>query len=135
VMKTSIPHSRMNMPKTSGLRRPRLNFATMKPQLIAIIVMLALCLQGSHIAFAATSPLMPSECQSPSEPQSSISQSCCPRDLHTTSCCLDACLTAVGVTVSPTSLIWCSRTTPALPFHTAIFSSRGDSPLIRPPIL
>ena len=50
-------------------------------------------------------------------------------------CCLDACLSTVAVTVSPASLIWYGHTAPALQFRTTSFSSRGDSPLIRPPIL
>jgi (2Fe-2S) ferredoxin len=51
------------------------------------------------------------------------------------SCCLDQCLANVGVTVSPAGLIWYSRAAPALPVFASNFSSRGDSPQVRPPIL
>lgn len=51
------------------------------------------------------------------------------------SCCLDLCLSNVGVTVSPAASVWYARSASALPAQTSIFSSRGDSPLIRPPIL
>lgn len=50
-------------------------------------------------------------------------------------CCLDLCLSNVGATVSPATLIWYSHAAPDLPVLAPSFSSRGDSPLIRPPIL
>jgi hypothetical protein len=99
----------------------------MNRQLIAVILMLALGLQGSIAAFAATSPVMPTDCQS--------ADACCPKGQHAMSCCLDLCLANVGVTVSPATLAWYARSTPSLPASISTFSSRGDSPLIRPPIL
>jgi hypothetical protein len=104
----------------------------MKRQLIALIVILALGLQGSLVAFAASA--MVSDCTT-SAASPDTSKSCCPSGLHTASCCLDVCLATVAVTVSPASLVWYGRKDRALPFHTAIFASHGDSPLIRPPIL
>jgi tRNA splicing ligase len=106
----------------------------MKRQLIALIVMLALGLQGSLVALAAIAPQM-ADCQTPVESQDVAHKSCCPSGIHTASCCLDACLSAVAVTMSPASMVWNGRTVRALLFRTATFSSRGDSPLIRPPIL
>jgi hypothetical protein len=99
----------------------------MKRQLIAVILMLAIGLQGSIAAFAATSPSMSTDCQS--------ADACCPKGQHAMSCCLDLCLAPVGVTVSPTTLAWYARSTPIVPASISTFSSRGDSPLIRPPIL
>lgn len=108
----------------------------MKRQLIAVIVMLGIGLQGSLVAVAAASASMRSDCATAAASQSDPSHtSCCPSGLHTASCCLDACLATVAVAASPTPLVWNDRTAPALQSHTTSFSSRGDSPLIRPPIL
>jgi hypothetical protein len=108
----------------------------MKRQLIALMMILALGLQGSLVAFAAA-PLMQSDCQTSAQSQDVADKSCCPRGVHTTSCCSDACPAALAVAVSASSspLIWDNRTAPAVQFGTAFFLSRGDSPLIRPPIL
>jgi hypothetical protein len=108
----------------------------MKRQLIALMMILALGLQGSLVAFAAA-PLMQSDCQTSAQSQDVADKSCCPRGVHTTSCCSDACPAALAAAVaaSSTPLIWDNRTAPALQFGTAFFLSRGDSPLIRPPIL
>jgi hypothetical protein len=115
----------------------RAKIRRMKRQLIALIVILALGLQGSLVAFAAAGLLMQSDCQSSAQTQDVADKSCCPRGVHTTSCCSDACPAAVAAAVaaSPAPLIWDNRTTPALRFGTPFFLSRGDSPLIRPPIL
>jgi len=108
----------------------------MKAQLIAVILMLAIGLQGSVAAFAATSTLMSTDCQATASLLSDASQdSCCPKGHRAMSCCLDLCLSNVGVTVSPAASVWYARSASALPAQTSIFSSRGDSPLIRPPIL
>jgi hypothetical protein len=109
----------------------------MKRQLIALMMILALGLQGSLVAFAAAAPLMQSDCQTSVQTQEVADKSCCPRGVHTTSCCSNACPAAVtaAVAASPAPLIWDSGTTPALRFGAARFLSRGDSPLIRPPIL
>jgi hypothetical protein len=106
----------------------------MKHRLITIIVMLAIGLQGSAIAFAGAQ-LMQSDCQSTSSSQDAALNSCCPSGLHTASCCLDACIAAMAIAVSPLSLVWYGRAGSALQFRSTSFSSRGDSPLIRPPIL
>jgi hypothetical protein len=116
-------------------RVARVIFKFVKRQLIALIVILALGLQGSLVAFAAASASMPSDCASSAASQDTSQKSCCPKGLHPASCCLDACVATVAVAMSPATLIWYRRTAPALQFRTASFSSRGDSPLIRPPIL
>jgi hypothetical protein len=79
-------------------------------QLISIIVMLAIGLQGSVVAFERQ---------------------------HTMRCCLEACLCTVAavVTATPQVLNWLGSATPLPQFLSTRFSSRGDSPLIRPPIL
>jgi hypothetical protein len=108
----------------------------MKRQLIALIAMLAIGLQGTMAAFAATSPLMSTDCQSTASLHSDASKdTCCPKGQHAMSCCLDLCLSNVGVTVAPAALAWFARSAPVVPAQISIFSSRGDSPLIRPPIL
>ena len=105
-------------------------------KIIVIALMLAIGLQGSLSVFAATSPLMSADCQTTAIAHSNISQdSCCPKGQHAMSCCLDLCLSNVSVAVSPAGFIWYSRAVPALAVLISSFSSRGDSPLIRPPIL
>jgi hypothetical protein len=110
----------------------------MKRQLTALILMLAMGMQGSLVAFAAVQPLMQSDCQTPTNSVVAPHNSCCPGGgSHLASCCLDACLAvaAVALPALPASLISYSRPTPERHFGTVNFFSRGDSPLIRPPIL
>jgi hypothetical protein len=108
----------------------------MKREFTALMLMLAIGLQGSLAAFAATSPLMSTDCNTTSVAHSVASQdSCCPKGQHAMSCCLDLCLSAVGATVSPIALTWFVPPSELLATKPAIFSSRGESPLIRPPIL
>ena len=110
----------------------------MKRQLIAFIVMLAIGLQGSVVAFAGISPLMSTDCQTAVVAHSDASQdSCCPKGQHTMSCCLEACVGTVAgaATTMPQALNWLGTPTLVPQFLSIRFSSRGDSPLIRPPIL
>jgi hypothetical protein len=108
----------------------------MKRQLVAVLFMLVIGLHGSLAAFAATSTSMSADCQTTAISPADVSQeSCCPKGQHATSCCLDLCLSTVGVTVSPVASSWIAHSAPALAAKSSIFSSRGDSPLIRPPIL
>jgi hypothetical protein len=110
----------------------------MKRQLIVAIVMLAIGLQGSVVAFARISPLMSTDCQTSLVSHSDASQdSCCPKDQHAMGCCLEACVGAVAgaVTTTPQVLKWLGSSTLLPQFLSTRFSSRGDSPLIRPPIL
>src|ERR1700689_1312823 len=105
----------------------------MKRQLIAVIVMLAIGLQGSLVAFAGISPLMSTDCQTASISHSGTSPgSCCPKGQHTMGCCLEACPgTVVGtVTALPQMLTWRGSATLVAQFLSTRFSSRGDSPLI-----
>jgi hypothetical protein len=107
----------------------------MTRQFVVLILMLVIGLQGSLAAFAANF-LVQSDCQTTAESQAGGSHtSCCPSGSHMANCCLDACPTAVAVTASSAALVWHRRATSILQFHTTIFSSRGGSPLIRPPIL
>ena len=115
-----------------GARAARLS--NMKRQLVAIIVMLAIALQGSVVAFAGTS----THCQSAGVSHSAPSQdSCCPKGQHTMSCCLSACVgTVPGAVTTTLQVPKRLRSATLLPqLRSAPFSSRGDSPLIRPPIL
>jgi hypothetical protein len=110
----------------------------MNRQLTALILMLALSLHSALGAFAAIHPVMQSDCQTVTEDFSAAHKSCCPSGgLHTASCCLDACSSAVALTVPPSSLSSVSyhRPTAARQVPTTSFLSRVDSPLIRPPIL
>ncbi len=107
----------------------------MKRQLIALIMMLAIGVQGSVAAFAAGAPAMQTDCQTAAQNPNLDHKCCCPHGLHAASCCLDACTATVAVTGSPASLIWYRGSVPAPQFGHVAFVSRGDSPLIRPPIL
>ena len=110
----------------------------MKRQLIALIVMLAIGLQGSLVAFAGTSLVMSADCQTSAGSHSNASEDCCcPRGQHTMSCCLDACMGTIAgvVTTTPQVLNWLGSAALLPQFLSIRFSSRGDSPLIRPPIL
>src|ERR1700728_4718034 len=105
----------------------------MKRQLIAVIVMLAIGLQGSVVAFAGISPLMSADCQSAVISHSDASQdSCCPKGQHTMSCCLEACVGTVAgaVTMIPQALNWLGSATLVPQFLSTRFSSRGDAPLV-----
>jgi hypothetical protein len=105
----------------------------MKRQLIALILMLAIGLEGSVAAFAAPSPAS-TDCQATAHSRAS-QESCCPIGQRAMSCCLDLCLLTVGATVSQIALTWFIPPSELMVAKPAIFSSRGDSPLIRPPIL
>lgn len=109
----------------------------MPRQFIALIVMLAIGLQGSLAAFAGNSSSRV-DCQTAAAAVSHAAQdSCCPKARHSISCCLDACTATVAgaATGTPQVLNWHGHSTLLPQFQTANFSSRGDSPLIRPPIL
>jgi hypothetical protein len=101
-------------------------------------VMLAIGLQGSVVAFAGISPPMSTDCQTSPVSHSDASQdSCCPKGHHTMSCCIEACVGTVAgaVTTTPQVLNWLGSATLLPQLLSTHFSSRGDSPLIRPPIL
>jgi hypothetical protein len=115
------------------------NLLNMKRQLIAIIVMLAIALQGSVVAFTGNSPLTPTtHCQTADVSHSvAAHDSCCPTGQHTMSCCVEACAGTVPgvVSTTPEALSWLGFVTLVPQALSTRFSSRGDSPLIRPPIL
>src|SRR5258708_4580747 len=109
--------------------------AKMMRQLLALVLLLAVGLQGSLAAFAAVDPAQ-SACQTAAESQAGPSHTpCCPSGSHAMNCCLDACPTAVAVSSSDTALVWYRRGKSSPQSPTTTFSSRGDSPLVRPPIL
>jgi hypothetical protein len=119
--------------KRASWRRAKMLF--MK-HLIAFVVMLAIGLQGSLVASAAIAPLMSPDCQTSATGRAVSSDSCCPSGLHSMNCCLDECLATAAVTVAYASPVrYYGPDAQASQFFTTTFSSRGDSPLIRPPIL
>ena len=117
----------------NGCNRAKIGY--MKRQLIALALILAIGLQGSLAAFAAGIPVLQSDCQTSAESQGVAANSCCPSGVHTTNCCLDTCVAVVAVTASPVTLVLREPMVSAVHFRAASFFSRGDSPLIRPPIL
>jgi hypothetical protein len=107
----------------------------MRRELVALIMMMAIGLQGSMAAFAATSPAMSTDCESAIGQSDASQDSCCPKGQHAMSCCLDLCLATVGAVPSPAALTWFSPPAKPQTAKSSSFSSRGDSPLLRPPIL
>jgi hypothetical protein len=121
-----------------GLRRfpVPVKLQVMKREFTALILMLAIGLHGSLAAFAAISPSMSTSCQNTAVAHSDSSQdSCCPKGQSAMSCCLDLCLSTMGASVTPIALTWFAPPAELPAAKSAIFYSRGDSPLIRPPIL
>lgn len=109
----------------------------MTRELLAKILMLAVLLQGSVAAFAAGSPSMSTGCQTSSMARAdSLQGTCCPKGQHAMSCCLDLCASSLAATTAPILrvVLLPVPVTVQGPKPT-IFDSRGDSPLIRPPIL
>jgi hypothetical protein len=119
--------------RRDGLRRfvVPVKLQGMKRELVVLILMIAIGLQGSLAAFAATSPLMSTDCHTTTTAQ----DSCCPNGQHAMRCCLDLCVSTIGAAVAPPiPLDWFAPSAPVMAARTSIFSSRGDSPLIRSPI-
>jgi hypothetical protein len=100
--------------------------------LIVMGLMLAIGLQSSPAIFAAALSA-PSECQSASE--MSAQKSCCPSGIYVASCCLDACMMAASISLGAIPMIWNGHSTFDPQFVVSTFNTRGDAPLIRPPIL
>jgi hypothetical protein len=110
----------------------------MKRRLLALVFMLAVGLQSSVIAVAAITPVRSTDCHGMgmSHPDAAR-HSCCPKGQHTMSGCLEACCATVAGPVSATTQTVDRPASATQPpdFRTTHISSRGDSPLIRPPIL
>jgi hypothetical protein len=117
-------------------RGSAVKLSNMKRQLIALIVMLAIGLQGTVVAFAGVSPLMSTDCQTAVSHSASSQDSCCPKGHHSMSCCLEACVGSVAGAVTTTLQVLNHLGSATLlpQFLSTQFYSRGDSPLIRPPI-
>lgn len=118
-----------------GNNRNRAKISRVTRQIIVLIVMLAVGLQGSVVAFASIAPPMLSDCQSASSSQDVTHKSCCPSGVHTPSCCLDVCVAAIAISSSAVSVTAYGRNAPLTQLLISTFFSRGDSPLTRPPIL
>jgi hypothetical protein len=101
---------------------------------ISIMLMLVIALQGSVAAFADIAPLR-ADCASAAESHLAAAHpTCCGSGSHAMNCCPDTCSPTVAIAASTAQFIWYGRSAPAVHFRTTSFSSRGDSPLIRPPI-
>ena len=104
----------------------------MKRQVIAILLLLALVLQGPVVAFASPSAAAAQAC--PMGISDSSAKSCCTHHAHVMSCCLDECASVIAVPVATAYLTWQSFSQPVLTSEKAALASREDAPLIRPPI-
>jgi hypothetical protein len=110
----------------------------MKRQLIAVIAMLVIVLQGSAVAFAGVSPMMSTDCQTGVVLHPDVSQEpCCPKGEQATGCCLEGCVGTVAgaATTVSQALNWLGSATLLPRFLATWFSTRDDSPLLRPPDL
>jgi len=108
----------------------------MKRPLLLWLILLAFGLDGSMAAWAEVASSGLSHCQTSADSHSMSSHKhCCRGASHTADCCPDACAAVVALPVTtPSTAAWFGRS-PLIPQgHVTCFSTRGDSPLIRPPI-
>jgi hypothetical protein len=109
--------------------------AAVKRQLIVWVLLLVLGLEAP-VAFAAIAPSMQPDCHGATEsPADTSHKPCCPGGAHTMSCCLNVGIVGLAIPMGPLSVAWYGRSAPLPMWRTASFFTRGDSPLIRPPIL
>ncbi len=107
----------------------------MKRELIALILMIAVSLQGSMVASASISPLTSADCHTSATSHADAAlDSCCPKGQRAMSCCLDLCLETAGATMSPTGLTLFAGPAELQAAKSPLFCSRSDPLLIRPPI-
>jgi hypothetical protein len=115
----------------------------MKRRLVAFLIVLAIGLQSPIVAYAAAaagttaagSALMPCDSAARAATDSGTPhKTCCPGGEPTANCCLSICLLAAGITAPPAPTRFFAAAVPTLRLAISSFSSRGDSPLIRPPI-
>jgi hypothetical protein len=109
----------------------------MKRQLIALIAMLVIGLQSSVVAFAGISPMGSTDCQAAVVTHSDVSRDpCCPKGEQAMGFCLQVCTGSVAgaATTVPQGFVWLGSATLLPHFLLTRFSSRGDTPLFRPPI-
>lgn len=105
----------------------------MKRQVIAILLLLALVLQGPVVAFASPSAAAAAQA-CPMGISDSSAKSCCTHHAHVMSCCLDECASVIAVPLATAYLTRQSFSQPVLASDKAALASREDAPLIRPPI-
>ena len=101
-------------------------------------MLLAFGLQGS-LALAAADRSMELDCQMSGEESSvNVHSACCRGGKTSMKCSLDICMAAITIVTAhqtPVALTGSRQSTLIAKFPLQRFSSRGDSPLIRPPIL
>jgi len=107
----------------------------MNRRLVALLVVLAISLQGPSLAYAAAAAAktMPASCASHILGQSGSDDSCCPQGTLPGVCCAGG-LVLTGMTSAPVTLR-------AMPLHllpspsgSTPFATERPSPLLRPPI-
>ena len=107
----------------------------MNRRLVALLVVLAISLQGPSLAYAAAAAAktMPASCAGHVLGQSGGDDACCPQGLLPGVCCAGG-LALTGMPSAPVTL-------PAVPLHllpspsgAAPFATERPSPLLRPPI-
>ena len=107
----------------------------MNRRLVALLVVLAISLQGPSVAYAAAAAAktMPASCADHILGQSGSDNSCCPQGLLPGVCCAGG-LVVTGMPSAPVTL-------PAAPSHllpspsgSVPFATERPSPLLRPPI-
>lgn len=110
----------------------------MSRRFIVWLFLLAFSVQAP-LALAAADRLMESNCQTSDDASmTGMHKTCCPEQKAAMKCSFDGCLSAtpiLGAHQSPTALVVSTQSTLTPQIPARHFSSRGDSPLIRPPIL
>jgi hypothetical protein len=108
----------------------------MKRQLIALIALLSLVLQGATAALAmplsGTGPACPMQMSNPAG--GDLLQQCCTHHSHAVNCCIPGCAAALVIPASPLVVSARSPAHAAPPAPGTAFASRASAPLIRPPI-
>jgi hypothetical protein len=68
-------------------------------------------------------------------PHAGMPRSCCPNAGAHAGCCPDACSSPAAIANAAGISLWCGRVDRVAALEAGTFVSRGESPLIRPPIL
>jgi hypothetical protein len=108
----------------------------MNRRLVALLIVLAITLQGPNLAYAAgaaAATTMPAACQDHTPGQSgNAGSSCCPQGLLPGLCCADG-LVFTGVPSTPVTSVLPSRLLPTAS-GSEPFATERPAPLLRPPI-
>jgi hypothetical protein len=105
----------------------------MNRRLVALLVVLAISLQGPSLAYAAAAKMMPASCAGHVLDHSGNNDSCCPQGVLPGLCCAGGLvLTGLPSTQMTLPLVSSSRMPPVS--GSVAFATERATPLFRPPI-